>query len=85
MISRALYGRLGGYGEEPLFEDVSLVDRIVRAGGRGALAVLPARAVTSAERYVRDGYARRVLKNTVCLALYRAGVAPAKIAGFYGR
>jgi rSAM/selenodomain-associated transferase 2 len=82
-ISRALYERLGGYREAPLFEDVDLIDRLIRHGGRRALVVLPARAVTSADRYLHDGYARRVLKNALCLAMYRAGVAPAKIASFY--
>jgi rSAM/selenodomain-associated transferase 2 len=83
LISRALYDRLGGYRDALLFEDVDFVDRIVRDGGRRALYVMPSRAVTSADRYLKDGYARRVLKNFACLAMYRAGVAPAKIAAFY--
>ncbi|MGE0408030.1 MAG: TIGR04283 family arsenosugar biosynthesis glycosyltransferase [Amphiplicatus sp.] len=82
-LSRALYDRLGGYRDAPLFEDVDLVDRIVRHGGRKALVVFPSRARTAADRYRRDGYAKRVLKNFACLAMYRAGVAPAKIASFY--
>lgn len=82
-ISRALYESLGGYRDAPLFEDVEFIDRLVRHGGRRALVVFPSRAVTSADRYLKDGYARRVVKNSLCLAMYRAGVAPAKIAAFY--
>ncbi|MEX0644342.1 MAG: TIGR04283 family arsenosugar biosynthesis glycosyltransferase [Parvularculaceae bacterium] len=82
-ISRSLYDRLGGYKDAPLFEDVEFIDRLIRAvGGRG-LVVFPSRAVTSADRYLKDGYAKRVFKNSLCLALYRAGVAPGKIAAFY--
>jgi rSAM/selenodomain-associated transferase 2 len=82
-ISRSLYDQLGGYRDAPLFEDVDLIDRLMRRGGRRALVVFPSRAATSAERYLKDGYAKRVFKNFACLALYRFGVAPARIAAFY--
>lgn len=83
LISRKLYGEIGGFSPMPLFEDVDLVDRLVRKGGRKALHVFHARAVTSPERYERDGYAARVLKNLVCLTMFRAGVAPERIVDFY--
>lgn len=83
LISRALYDRLGGFSDMPLFEDVDLVDRLVRHSGRRALRVFPSRAVTSPARYEKDGYMRRVAKNLACLAMYRAGVAPAKLAKLY--
>ncbi len=85
LISRALYDELGGFASLPLFEDVDLVSRLVRAKGRGALRVMNTKAVTSADRYERDGYVRRVAKNAWCLALYRFGVAPARIAEIYAR
>lgn len=83
LISRSLYEAVGGFRPLPLFEDVDLIDRLVRMKGRGVLKVLKTAATTSSERYRRGGYARRVLKNAACLAMYRAGVAPAKIAEFY--
>jgi rSAM/selenodomain-associated transferase 2 len=83
LIARALYDEIGGYRPLPLFEDVDLVDRLVRRKGRRALTLLSAAVVTSAARYRRDGYAARVLKNACCLALYRAGVAPERIARYY--
>lgn len=82
LISRARYERVGGYDDLPLFEDVSLVRRIVREGGRGALRVLPGRAVTSPDRYA-GGYARRVLRNQRCLLAYARGVPSAVIARGY--
>ncbi|MFN0023604.1 MAG: TIGR04283 family arsenosugar biosynthesis glycosyltransferase [Parvularculaceae bacterium] len=83
LIARTLYDAVGGYRALPLMEDVDLIDRLRRFGGRRALAVLKARAITSASRYERDGYARRVLKNACCLLMHRLGVAPEKIAAFY--
>jgi rSAM/selenodomain-associated transferase 2 len=83
LISRRLYDAVGGYRPLPLFEDVDFVERLVRARGRRALKVLKSEATTSPDRYLHDGYARRVLKNALCLAMYKAGVAPGKIASLY--
>src|ERR671933_816562 len=79
LISRRLYERLGGFRPLPLMEDVDLVRRI----GRRRLTLLRTRAVTSAARYRRDGYASRAARNAVCLGLYFAGVSPARIVRLY--
>ncbi|MCW5699460.1 MAG: TIGR04283 family arsenosugar biosynthesis glycosyltransferase [Rhodospirillales bacterium] len=79
LISRDLYMHLGGYKRIPLMEDVDLVRRI----GRRRLVLLGATAVTSAERYRRDGYLWRVLRNAFCLGLYTVGVPPGVVAGIY--
>lgn len=83
LISRPLYDSVGGFSDKPLFEDIDIIDRLVRKHGRRVLHVLKAQAVTSAARYQADGYGARVLKNLVCLMMYRAGVAPARIWKFY--
>jgi rSAM/selenodomain-associated transferase 2 len=80
LLSRALYDAAGGYLALPLMEDVEFIDRLK---GNGGIAVLKSRATTSARRYEIDGYAKRVLKNFLCMIMYRAGVAPDKIAAFY--
>lgn len=80
LISRRLYREIGGYRPLPLMEDVDLVRRI----GRARLAALPAKAVTSAARYRRDGYLRRMSRNAACLGLYFAGLPPRSIARLYG-
>ena len=79
LMARSFYDQLGGYARQPLMEDVSLVRRI----GRDRLVALAPRAVTSSARY-RAGYARRSLRNLLCLALYYMGVRPALIARLYG-
>ncbi len=83
LISRALYQAIGGYKPMPLFEDVDIIRRLVRAKGRKALHVLDARAVTSAERYERDGYLRRILKNFWHLMRFHLGAAPETLAKSY--
>lgn len=80
LISRSLYDELGGFSDMPLMEDVDLVRRL----GRRRLTVLPRKAVTSAERYRRDGFAVRVARNALCLALYRLGVSPERLVRLYG-
>lgn len=79
LIGAAAYHRLGGFKPLPLMEDVDLVRRLGRSGITG----LPSRAITSAERYRRDGYVRRVVRNVTCLTLFYLGVAPKRIAGIY--
>ena len=79
MIPRSFYQALGGYGRQPLMEDVELVRRI----GRRRLVELPAMAVTSAERYRRDGWLRRPATNLTLLTLYFLGLPPTLLARLY--
>lgn len=81
LISRKLFNDLGGFRDLPMMEDVDLVRRL----GRRRLAPLSIAARTSADRWRRDGWARRSLRNLLCLTLYFAGVAPARIARLYDR
>jgi rSAM/selenodomain-associated transferase 2 len=81
LIPRGLYESLGGYRSIPLMEDVDLVRRL----GRRRLVALDVAAVTSAERWRRDGWTRRSARNLLCLALWFAGVPPARIARIYAR
>lgn len=80
LIERAFYAAVGGFRELPLMEDVDLARRI----GRRRLVALDAEAVTSAERYERDGWLARPLRNLSCLTLYLAGLSPAVIRRLYG-
>lgn len=79
LISRNLYDETGGYHPLPLMEDVDLVGRI----GRSRLTNLDVPAITSSERYVRDGYFARMLRNLTCLAMWSIGVSPERIKRFY--
>lgn len=80
LISRALYEAVGGFRPLPLMEDVDLARRL----GRRRLRLLRSRAFTSAERYQRDGWLARPLRNLACLSLYFLGVKPATLVRLYG-
>lgn len=80
LIHRDLLQQVGGIRPLPLMEDVDLVRRI----GRRRLVPLDVAAVTSAEKWQRQGWYRRSLRNIGCLILYFAGVPPRIIARFYG-
>lgn len=79
LIPRGLYNETGGYRALSIMEDVDLVRRL----GRRRVALLETPALTSAERYVRDGYLARTLRNQSCLAAYFAGIPVERIARRY--
>ena len=79
LVSRALYREIGGYRPLALMEDVDLARRL----GRQRLRPLAATALTSAERWRRDGWLHRSTRNLGCLALYGAGMSPARLARLY--
>jgi len=80
LIHRDLLREVGGVRALPLMEDVDLVRRL----GRRRLVALDVAAVTSAEKWRRQGWYRRSLRNLGCLSLYFAGVPPRLIARLYG-
>lgn len=80
LLPRRLYEELGGIREMPLMEDVDLIRRL----GRSRIVMLRSIAVTSAVRYQRDGYMRRITRNLACLMLYYLGVPTRTIARIYG-
>ncbi|WP_411816272.1 TIGR04283 family arsenosugar biosynthesis glycosyltransferase [Hyphococcus sp. DH-69] len=76
LISRRLYDAVGGFGDLPLMEDADFIRRLTKKYGRRAIEILPAQAITSAARYERDGYIKRVLKNSFTLLRYLLGASP---------
>jgi rSAM/selenodomain-associated transferase 2 len=79
LIERALFDAVGGYPDLPLMEDVAMILRLRRYT---RVRSLPAAITTSGRRYRRDGVVRTWLKHTVLITLYRAGVSPARLAGW---
>ena len=80
LIPKRLYDEIGGYRPLPLMEDVDLVRRL----GRRRVVMLGSRAVTSAERFRREGYVRRSARNLICLTLYTLRVPAHVIGRIYG-
>ncbi len=79
LVRRQDYDRAGGYPDQPLMEDVALVRALPRA------VLLKANAVTSAERYTRQGWIRRGARNLWTLTRYFLGADPERLAQAYRR
>jgi rSAM/selenodomain-associated transferase 2 len=79
LIGREFYDSLGGFKRIPIMEDVDMTMRI----GRKRLVALPATALSSAQKYRKDGYLRRPLQNLVLLGLYRLGVSTRQLYSMY--
>jgi len=79
-VRRDLFGRIGGFAELPLMEDVEFVRRLRRAG---PIVEMPLALGTSSRRWRRDGWLRRSARNVALVTLYLAGVAPARLARWY--
>ncbi|MGE0607559.1 MAG: TIGR04283 family arsenosugar biosynthesis glycosyltransferase [Pirellulales bacterium] len=71
---------LGGFPNWPLMEDYELCRRLLRRG-RISLVAEPVR--TSARRWLRRGIWRTTLLNQLCVAGYRLGVCPERLAKWY--
>lgn len=80
LLPRALYDRAGGYPDQPLMEDVALVRALDTP-----VVMLDAIAMTSADRYRRQGWLRRGGRNLMLLARYFAGADPHALARAYRR
>lgn len=79
LIHRDTLRRAGGMRPLPLMEDVDLIRRL----GRRRLVGLTAGAVTSVEKWQRDGWYRRSCRNLLCLSLWFLGVPAGRIARIY--
>lgn len=80
LVPATLYAQVGGYPDQPLMEDVALARAL-----KGHLAVIDALAVTSAERYKKQGWLRRGARNLWTLIRYLAGASPYTLAQSYRR
>ena len=83
LISRRRYDEIGGFRDMALFEDVDMIRRLRKLGGRRSIHILPSPAITSARRYRQEGYIKRVLRNLRCLVMYHRGRSIAEIQAFY--
>ena len=79
IMRRAMYDEIGGFRAIPIMEDVDIMRRI----GRNRFSILACDVVTSAERYRREGYIRRMLRNLTCLSMWFIGVPPERIVRIY--
>jgi len=80
-LRRSWFRSLGGYREIPIMEDVDLMRRLKRSGGR--IAILPERVVTSARRWEQEGILTTTLRNWTLVTLFLLGVDAGRLARWY--
>lgn len=80
LISRNHYDRIGGYSDIPLMEDVEIVRKL-----KGQMQMLDCDALTSASRYLEEGWFRRGSRNLATLAKYLLGASPESLVKGYER
>lgn len=80
--TRRAFERVGGFPEEPLFEDVGFVRSLRRAG---RFQPVDASALTSGRRWGGRGFIRTVVSHWLLRVAYMAGVSPRILARWYDR
>ncbi len=78
---KAYFDRVGGFREIPIMEDLELMTRIRKQGGR--IHILTQKSVTSSRRWKKEGIAVCTLRNWLIRLLYHLGVSADSLAAFY--
>ena len=77
-LSREIYDVAGGYPDQRLMEDVALVLAL-----KARVRRIRCRAFTSSEKYRRQGWINRSIKNLILLVRYFLGAEPDVLAKAY--
>jgi rSAM/selenodomain-associated transferase 2 len=80
-LRRDWFRSLGGFRDLPIMEDVDLMRRLKRSGGR--IAILPEQVVTSARRWEQEGILYATLRNWSLVTLFLCGVDARRLARWY--
>ena len=80
-LRKACFDQMGGFREIPIMEDLELMTRIRKQGGR--IHILEQKSVTSSRRWKKEGIAVCTLRNWLIRVLYHLGVSADRLAAFY--
>lgn len=79
-VRREAFDAIGGFPDQPIFEDLDAV-RALRRHGR--FAFLDAEVETSARRFARHGAVRQQVRNASLWAAWLVGADPVRLKRFY--
>ena len=79
-VRREAFEKMGGFSDWPFLEDLDMQLRLRR---KGRMVKLPIPALTSSRRYLRYGFIRQQMRNTLLVLAFMLGVSPAQLARFY--
>jgi rSAM/selenodomain-associated transferase 2 len=80
-MRRSVYNDMGGFKNIPIMEDVEIMQRIKKRGGK--ICIIDRAVRTSSRRWEREGIVYATLRNWLLLSLYLFGVKPEKLVRFY--
>jgi len=78
---RDSFNAIGGFADIPIMEDVEIMRRIKKRGGRIVFIDQP--VTTSARRWETEGVLYCTLRNWLLISLYLSGVSPERLARWY--
>ncbi|MFO8083326.1 MAG: TIGR04283 family arsenosugar biosynthesis glycosyltransferase [Desulfobacterales bacterium] len=80
-IQKKFFKMLGGYSNMPLMEDVDLMRRVKKAGGK--IAIIGEKVSTSSRRWEKEGIIFCTLRNWFLITLYFLGLPAEKLKKYY--
>ena len=78
---RRYFENIGGYAGIPLMEDVELMRRVKRQGGR--IIILPEAVTTSSRKWETDGVFYTITRNWIIQILYLFGMPAERLVKYY--
>lgn len=80
-IKQSIFHALGGYREIPIMEDIDLMQRVKRSGGR--IEIIGRKTWTSARRWEKEGVIACTVRNSLLSSAFYLGVSPDKLTRYY--
>ena len=80
-IKKHFFDSIGGYGKIPIMEDVDLMRRVKKSGGR--IKIINRKILTSPRRWEHEGAVYCTLRNWILILLYLLGVPAEKLSKHY--
>ena len=75
------FENIGGYAGIPLMEDVEMMKRVKRQGGR--IIILPDAVTTSSRKWETDGVFYTIIRNWIIQVLYLFGMSAQRLIKYY--
>jgi rSAM/selenodomain-associated transferase 2 len=80
-MRKTVFNKLGGFSNIPIMEDVEIMRRIKKQGGK--IRIIDRTVRTSSRRWEREGIIYTTLRNWLLITFYLLGVKPEKLVRFY--
>ncbi len=81
-LRKHFFEKMGGFREIPIMEDLELMTRIRKSGGK--ISILSEKTMTSPRRWIKEGIIKCTLRNWLIRILYHLGFSLERISRMYG-